>query len=67
MTDQPIARAINNWRWSWERDRRKCAIGTIGDEAWEEEYVSDEAWEEYVNSLTMSEVLWNLYTHDEPE
>jgi len=57
MTDQPIAKAINSWRSSWRRDRRKHDLGPT----------DDEAWNEYVNSLTMSEVLWNLEIHDEPE
>lgn len=57
MTDQPITKAINSWRFAWRRDRRKHDLGPT----------DDEAWNEYVNNLTMSEVLWNLEIHDEPE
>lgn len=57
MTDQPIARAINNWRLSWQHDRRKHDLGPT----------DDEAWEEYVNNLAMSDVLWNLEIHDEQD
>lgn len=57
MIDQPITKAINNWRFNWRFNRRKHDLGPT----------DDTAWEEYVNSLTMSEVLWNLEIHDEPD
>lgn len=57
MTDQPITRAINSWRSHWRFDRRKHDLGPT----------DDDAWNEYVNSLTMAEVLWYLEIHDEPE
>jgi len=41
---------VNAWRWSWQYDRRKHDLGPT----------EDEDWNEYVNSLPMSEVLWNL-------
>ena len=56
MNDMPIANAINRWRSSWRIDRRKHDLGPT----------DDEAWEEYVNGLTMAEVLWNLEIYDEP-
>lgn len=57
MTDEPITRAINLWRFHWRIDRRKHDLGPT----------DDEAWNEYVNSLTIAEVLSNLEMHDEPE
>ena len=56
MNDMPIANAINSWKFSWRINRRKHDLGPT----------DDEAWEEYVNNLTMAEVLWNLEKHDEP-
>ena len=55
MNDTPIANAINSWRSSWRIDRRKHDLGPT----------DDEDWEEYVNGLTMAEVLWNLEIHDD--
>ena len=55
MNDTPIANAINRWRSSWLSDRRKHDLGPT----------EDEDWEEYVNGLTMAEVLWNLEIHDD--
>ena len=56
MTDQsrPIAKAINAWRFSWTVDRKKHELGPT----------EDEDWNDYVNSLSMSDVLWSLEMHD---
>lgn len=55
MTYTPIKDAINNWRYHWDAGRRKHDLGPT----------DDNAWNEYVNSLTMAEVLWNLEVFDE--
>ena len=52
-----IARTINSWRWSWEHDRRKHDLGPT----------DDTAWNEYLDSLSTSEVLWNLEIYDETD
>ena len=54
--DTPIANAINSWRSYWRINLRKHDLGPT----------DDKAWEEYVNGLTMAEVLWNLEIHDDP-
>ena len=52
-----IAKTINNWRWSWAFDRRKNDLGPT----------DDAAWNEYLDSLSISEVLWNLEIYDESD
>lgn len=48
-----IAEAIAHWRKSWAYQQRKHDLGPD----------DDAAWREYVNGLTMAEVLEYLETH----
>jgi len=52
-----ITQAYNSWRWAWQHDRRKHEI----------EPTDDNAWEEYINSLPISEVIWNLTVFEDEE
>lgn len=54
MSDQPISRAICNWRAAWAYERRKQGLGPT----------ENEDWADYVDDLSMSEVLWYLEFHD---
>lgn len=50
-----IGKTIDNWRFYWAYNRRKNNVGSV----------NDDAWYEYLNSLSVAELLANLALYEE--
>ena len=54
MSNSPISKAINRWKWHWRQERKKA--GVPAEEA---------DWKRHLDQMPMSVVLWNLEIHED--